>query len=176
MMIDEKGKEVINIKLYDIYMINKAKEISLYGNCVRRKVGAILTQNPFEISKHYKKFENVDFSEAIISLGSNRCLDEDDSCEIVGCFIVKGHCYRTIHAEINCINNNKLFGCGGKWLYITTAPCIKCFQHILLKGITTVKYEDDNYWHLNPDHKLYIENLAKKYNVLIEKVNIIDKI
>lgn len=155
---------------YDAYMILKAEEASQAGNCIRRKVGAVLTQNPFMISRHYRNFEDIDFSEAILSVGANRCLDEDESCEKIGCFLVKDHCCRTIHAEINCINNNNLFNCKGKWLYITTAPCIKCFQQIVLEGITTVKYKDDSYWKINPDHKIYIEKLAGKYNILVEKI------
>jgi dCMP deaminase len=158
------------IEAYDKYMISKAKEVSFEGNCVRRKVGAVLTQNPFLISKHYKNFENLDFSENIISTGANKCLDGDDSCEKIGCLIVKDHCYRTVHAEINCIKNNGLFGCKGKWLYVTTSPCIKCFQQIILEGITTIKYDDDSYWKINLDHKIYIEKIAKNYNILIEKV------
>lgn len=161
---------MIDIKSYDRFMISKAKNVALLANCLRRKVGAVLTQNPHIISRNYEKFENVDFSEAILSTGSNRCLDGDKSCEEIGCFLVDGHCYRTIHAEINCINNNKFFGCTGKWLYVTTAPCIKCFQYIVLMGITTVKYEDGSYWQVNPTHQKYIENLARKYNILVEGV------
>lgn len=152
-------------------MYNECLVEAKKGNCKRRKVGAILVSDPLLIAGYYEGgFEGIDYKDTIISIGTNQCLALDKSCEIQDCLIINGHCERTIHAEINCIENSKVLTTKNKWLYITTAPCIKCFQFIVLKEIKTIWYGDDDYWIINPKYGEYIKAMADKYGISLRKI------
>lgn len=156
---------------FNAFMMEECIKVSKESNCKRRKVGAILVGNPLIMASYYDGgFEEIDYKDAIISKGTNKCLKLDESCEEQDCLIINGHCERTIHAEVNCVTNPVIICTQNKWLYITTAPCIKCFQFLVLKGIKTIWYGDDSYWKINPKYGEYIMSMAEKYGMKLGKV------
>src|SRR5699024_10641910 len=62
-----------------------------------------------------------------------------------GCYVVDGHCVRTIHAEMNAILQCAKFGVSteGAEMYVTHFPCLQCCKSIIQSGIQTVYYAQD---------------------------------
>ena len=66
----------------------QARAASERGNCLRAKVGAVLTS----------------YGGTLLGVGANRAPEGHHSCEDLGeCEMFEGHCVRTVHAEINAI-------------------------------------------------------------------------
>ena len=64
------------------YFMLQAVLLSLRSTCERLSVGAILVRD-----------------KRVIAGGYNGAVSGDDHCIDVGCYVVDGHCLRTIHAE-----------------------------------------------------------------------------
>lgn len=160
----------LNIENFNQFVLNKAIEVASKSQCNRKKVGAVLTFNPKVLATNYREFGEIDYNDAIICTGYNKSLDLDNSCEEIGCLFIDGSCQRTQHAEINCLLNKGYFKAFDKWLYITTVPCIKCFQYIVQNEIKVIWYGDDSYWKTHTEHASYILGMAKKYEIKIGKV------
>lgn len=71
---------------WDLYFIHIAKEVASRSTCPRAAVGAVIT-----------------IDNQIISTGYNGAPAGQPHCTDKGCIIVKDHCQRAIHAEINAI-------------------------------------------------------------------------
>lgn len=88
------------------------------GTCDRAKVGAVIAHKG-----------------RIISIGYNGSPSGEPHCDDVGHLMDKGHCIRTIHAEVNAITfADNLIGDRSEQikvsLYVTHLPCESCAQYI----------------------------------------------
>ena len=96
-----------------------AEIVAKRGTCNRAYVGALL------VSKG-----------RIVSIGYNGSLPGEPHCDDVGHRLVNGHCTRTVHAEVNCIDfaSNYLINHSGSpievTLYVTHFPCVNCAKYI----------------------------------------------
>ena len=93
--------------------------------------------------------------------GDAHCIDE-------GCYLVDGHCLRTIHAEMNAILQCAKFGIptSGAEIYVTDFPCLQCTKSLLQAGIKKIHYLRN--YHNDP----YAVSLLKKKNIEVEQVKI----
>jgi len=78
---------------WDQYFMLQALVISTRSTCNRLSVGATLVRD-----------------KRIIAAGYNGSVSGDDHCLDEGCYLVDGHCVRTIHAEMNAILQCAKFG------------------------------------------------------------------
>lgn len=79
----------------------------------------------------------------IIASGYNGSLPGEDHCLDVGCEMRRGHCVRTIHAEINAISWARKMGFNEfprTTLYVTGSPCPDCQEAIRTFRIPRVVY------------------------------------
>jgi len=98
------------------------------STCSRLAVGAIIVRD-----------------RRMISAGYNGSISGGAHCSDEGCYIIDGHCVRTIHAEMNAILQCAKFGVltQGAEIYVTHFPCLQCCKAIIQSGITTVYYAND---------------------------------
>ncbi len=80
----------------------------------------------------------------VLFRGDTHCIDE-------GCYIVDGHCVRTIHAEMNAVLQCAKFGVAtaNAEVYVTDFPCLQCTKMLLQAGIKKIyylrNYHNDDY-------------------------------
>lgn len=125
--------------------------LALRSTCQRLMVGATIVRDKRIIAGGY----NGSVS------GSVHCIDE-------GCYVIDGHCVRTIHAEMNALLQCAKFGASTEnaEIYVTHFPCLNCCKAIIQSGIKTVYYAEDY-----KNHPYAIE-LFKEANVYVEKVEL----
>lgn len=133
------------------YFMLQAILLSLRSTCTRLAVGAILVRD-----------------NRIIAGGYNGSVSGDVHCLDEGCYMVDGHCVRTIHAEMNAVLQCAKFGSGtdGAVIYVTDFPCLQCTKMLLQAGIKKIYYLRN--YHNNP----YAVKLLKLKNVEIEQVEV----
>lgn len=102
--------------------------LALRSTCSRLMVGATIVREKRIIAGGY----NGSVS------GGIHCIDE-------GCYVIDGHCVRTIHAEANAILQCAKFGVPteGAEIYVTHFPCLQCCKQIIQSGIKAVYYAKD---------------------------------
>ncbi|GAA4073945.1 ComE operon protein 2 [Amphibacillus indicireducens] len=110
------------------YFMSQSHLIALRSTCERLTVGATIVRDNRIIAGGY----NGSVS------GSDHCIDE-------GCYMIDGHCVRTVHAETNAILQCAKFGVqtDGAEIYVTHFPCLQCCKSIIQAGIKTVYYATD---------------------------------
>lgn len=110
------------------YFMAQTHLIALRSTCERLTVGATIVRDKRIIAGGY----NGSVS------GSAHCIDE-------GCYVIDGHCVRTIHAEMNAILQCAKFGVGTDQaeIYVTHFPCLQCCKSIIQAGIKHVYYAKD---------------------------------
>jgi len=110
------------------YFMSQSHLIALRSTCERLTVGATIVRDNRIIAGGY----NGSVS------GSDHCIDE-------GCYMIDGHCVRTVHAETNAILQCAKFGVqtDGAEIYVTHFPCLQCCKSIIQAGIKTVYYAAD---------------------------------
>jgi dCMP deaminase len=115
-------------KSWDEYFMDIAVVVSSRATCDRKRVGAVL----------------VNEQRRILATGYNGSIAGAPHCDEVGHLIVDGHCIRTIHAEVNAINQAARHGIRleGATIYTNTFTCWKCFQQIANVGIRRIVYKD----------------------------------
>ncbi len=125
--------------------------LALRSTCERLMVGATIVRDKRIIAGGY----NGSVS------GSVHCIDE-------GCYVIDGHCVRTVHAEMNALLQCAKFGAPteGAEIYVTHFPCLNCCKAIIQSGIKTVYYAADY-----KNHPYAIE-LFEEANVKVEKVEL----
>lgn len=168
------------ISIIDEKYLNRAKELAQKGTCNRKGVGAVLIRNPFNgyITLDFEHDHTLNWiketirynlkeNHYFVSEGYNTTIDNKNTCFEIGCLMHGGHCIRTMHAEIYCILNANFYERENGWLYISTAPCLKCFQEIAYCGIKRIILSDINSWETHPDFKLPIEQIAKEKGIEI---------
>ncbi|UJF14966.1 ComE operon protein 2 [Jeotgalibaca sp. MA1X17-3] len=110
------------------YFMAQAVLLSLRSTCSRLDVGATIVRD-----------------KRIIAGGYNGSVSGDVHCIDEGCYVVDGHCVRTIHAEMNAILQCAKFGIQtqGSEIYVTHFPCLPCMKMILQAGIKKIYYLED---------------------------------
>ncbi len=98
------------------------------STCTRLAVGATIVRDKRIIAGGY----NGSIA------GGVHCIDE-------GCYVVDGHCIRTIHAEMNALLQCAKFGVPTQnaEIYVTHFPCLQCCKAIIQAGIKKVYYSMD---------------------------------
>ncbi|EFI83639.1 tRNA-specific adenosine deaminase [Listeria grayi] len=134
---------------WDQFFMAQSYLISTRSTCTRLMVGATIVRD-----------------KRIIASGYNGSIAGGDHCTEHGCYIVDGHCIRTIHAEMNAILQCAKFGAStdNAELYVTHFPCISCCKSIIQAGIKTVYYGEDY-----KNHPYAVE-LFEQANVTTKKV------
>ncbi|MBM7541694.1 ComE operon protein 2 [Amphibacillus cookii] len=129
------------------YFMAQSHLIALRSTCERLTVGATIVRDKRIIAGGY----NGSVS------GSAHCIDE-------GCYLIDGHCVRTVHAEMNAILQCAKFGAptDGAEIYVTHFPCLQCCKSIIQAGIKTVYYASDYKNHL------YAQELFREAHVDVE--------
>ena len=138
---------------WDQYFLGQARLFALRSTCTRLMVGAVIVR------------EN-----RIIASGYNGSVADGDHCIDDGCYIVDGHCVRTVHAEANALLQCAKFGVATNDtdLYVTHFPCLQCCKQIIQAGIKRVYYEEDY-----RNHELAIQ-LFEEANVSLHKIELKD--
>src|SRR5699024_1119486 len=143
----------VNRISWEQYFMAQAQVVALRSTCTRLMVGAIIVR------------EN-----RIISSGYNGSVADGDHCIDNGCYLVDGHCVRTVHAEANAILQCAKFGVekNNTVLYVTHFPCLQCTKQLIQAGIKKIYYEKDY-----RNHELAIQ-LLQESQVEIEQVTLTD--
>lgn len=133
------------------YFMLQAVLLSMRSTCERLSVGAILVRD-----------------RRIIAGGYNGSVSGDVHCIDEGCYLVDGHCLRTIHAEMNAVLQCAKFGAAteGAEIYVTDFPCLQCTKMLLQAGIKKIYYLRNYH---NDD---YAVRLMKLKRVAAEQVKI----
>nr|WP_047999979.1 ComE operon protein 2 [Lactiplantibacillus herbarum] len=110
---------------WDQYFMMQAVLLSARSTCERLSVGATIVRD-----------------KRIIAGGYNGSVSGDVHCIDEGCYLVDGHCVRTIHAEMNAILQCAKFGAAtdGSEIYVTDFPCLQCTKMLLQAGIQKIHY------------------------------------
>jgi dCMP deaminase len=113
---------------WDQYFMAQALLLSLRSTCSRLEVGATLVKD-----------------RRIIAGGYNGSVSGDVHCIDEGCYVVDGHCIRTIHAEMNALLQCAKLGVSTEnaEIYVTHFPCLPCTKAILQAGIKKIHYLND---------------------------------
>lgn len=136
---------------WDQYFMLQAVLLSLRSTCTRLSVGAILVRD-----------------QRMIAGGYNGSVSGDKHCIDDRCYMVDGHCLRTIHAEMNAVLQCAKFGIptDGAELYVTDFPCLQCTKMLLQAGIKKIHYLR------NYNNDPYALELLKLKEVTLEQVKL----
>ncbi|WP_405101082.1 ComE operon protein 2 [Oceanobacillus sp. FSL H7-0719] len=117
---------------WDQYFMAQSHLLALRSTCTRLMVGATIVRDKRIIAGGY----NGSVS------GSTHCVDD-------GCYVIDGHCVRTVHAEANALLQCAKFGVptDGADIYVTHFPCLQCCKQLIQSGIQTVFYAEDYHNH-----------------------------
>jgi len=109
--------------VWDEYFLKLAMLASERATCPRMHCGCVLVRDRF-----------------VLATGYNGSLPGAPHCDEVGCIVVKGHCVRTNHAEINAICQATRHGVilTGATAYVTNMPCTACAKALIAAGIARV--------------------------------------
>jgi dCMP deaminase len=131
------------------YFMAQSHLLSYRSTCRRLTVGATIVRDKRIIAGGY----NGSIA------GGEHCIDE-------GCYVIDGHCIRTVHAEMNAILQCAKFGVAtnNAEIYVTHFPCLQCCKAIIQAGIKAVFYAADY-----KNHPYAIE-LFEKAGVMLEHV------
>ncbi|SET61907.1 dCMP deaminase [Oceanobacillus limi] len=136
---------------WDQYFMAQSHLLSLRSTCTRLMVGATIVRDKRIIAGGY----NGSVS------GGVHCVDE-------GCYVIDGHCVRTVHAEANALLQCAKFGVPTENadIYVTHFPCLQCSKQLIQSGIRTVFYAEDYKNHP------YAEQLFREAGVETKKVEL----
>ncbi len=137
---------------WEEYLMSFAIAASKRGTCDRKLVGAVVVQQNRVITTGY----NGSVS------GLPHCDDEDHD-------MVKGHCVRTIHAEMNALTQAAKFGMAvdGASIYTTASPCWDCFRVLANAGIRLFVYAED---YRGEDSMKRIEGVCEATGIVVRKL------
>lgn len=146
-----EGEKMDNRIKWDQYFMMQAVLLASRSTCERLSVGAVIVRD-----------------KRIIAGGYNGSVAGDDHCIDVGCYLVDGHCVRTIHAEMNAILQCAKFGesTDGAEIYVTDFPCLQCTKMLLQAGIKKINYLRNYH---NDD---YAQKLIQLKNVALNKIKL----
>lgn len=116
---------------FDEYYLGVAAAVSSRGECVRRKVGAVIVSGETIVATGYNG----------APAGQRSCLDgacpRAESNATPGTGYAESGC-SVIHAEANAIIRAGRERCEGATIYVTDAPCDLCRPLIVAAGIARV--------------------------------------
>lgn len=141
---------------WDQYFMAQSHLLSLRSTCTRLEVGATIVRDKRIIAGGYNGSVT----------GSVHCTDE-------GCYVIDGHCVRTVHAEANALLQCAKFGVPteGADVYVTHFPCLQCTKQLIQSGIKTVYYAED--YHNHPYAiELFAEAGVKTVKVPLHQLSI----
>jgi dCMP deaminase len=133
---------------WNSYFMKIAEDVSTRATCDRAQCGCILVKD-----------------HRILSTGYNGSMPGEEHCDEIGHLMVEGHCTRTIHSEINAINQAAKFGIAvnGATAYLTQFPCWNCFKSLLSAGISKIYYKGE-YRKTDSDQYPYNMNILEKFD------------
>lgn len=133
------------------YFMLQALLLSMRSTCTRLSVGAVLVRD-----------------RRVIAGGYNGSVSGDVHCIDEGCYMVDGHCVRTIHAEMNAVLQCAKFGVATAQsdVYVTDFPCLQCTKMLLQAGVKRIFYLRNYH---NDD---YAVKLLKRQNVKVVQVHL----
>lgn len=133
------------------YFMAQSQLLALRSTCTRLAVGATIVRD-----------------KRMIAGGYNGSIAGGEHCTEKGCYVIDGHCVRTIHAEMNAILQCAKFGVqtDGAEIYVTHFPCLNCSKAIIQAGIKAVYYAQSY-----KNHPYAIE-LFKQAGVKTEQVTL----
>ncbi|BAO06756.1 comE operon protein 2 [Enterococcus mundtii QU 25] len=136
---------------WDQYFMAQAVLLSLRSTCTRLEVGATLVRE-----------------KRIIAGGYNGAVSGDVHCIDEGCYVVNGHCLRTIHAEMNALLQCAKLGVPteGSEIYVTHFPCLACTKALLQAEIRKIHYLHD--YRNDP----YAQSLITQLGASVHQVNL----
>lgn len=125
---------------WDTYYMNIAHVVATRGNCLRRKVAAVLVRDQRIISTGYNGTPRGVTN--CMDGGCPRCAGKTPSGKGLG------ECLCS-HAEENAITQAAYHGIAvkGSVLYCTLSPCLICARMIVNAGVTEVVYEQEYEFH-----------------------------
>jgi dCMP deaminase len=134
---------------WDKYFLDIAKTVSTRGTCPRLQVGAVIIRD-----------------RNILCTGYNGSIRGSAHCNEVGCYMVDGHCARTVHAETNAILQAAKNGVdiNGSTIYTTAFPCWNCFKYCVNAGIYRIVYTEE--YKKDP----MVIQTAESLKIIIEKI------
>ncbi|MCO7126355.1 ComE operon protein 2 [Sporolactobacillus shoreicorticis] len=134
---------------WDQYFMAQSHLLASRSTCTRLIVGATIVRD-----------------KRIIAGGYNGSIAGGAHCTDEGCYMIDGHCARTIHAEMNAILQCAKFGerTEGAEIYVTHYPCVQCCKAIIQAGIKSVYFAKDYKNHP------YAKELFEAAHVTVKKV------
>ncbi|WP_129704839.1 ComE operon protein 2 [Priestia megaterium] len=113
---------------WDQYFMAQSHLLALRSTCERLAVGATVVRE-----------------KRIIAGGYNGSISGGVHCADEGCYVIDGHCVRTVHAEVNALLQCAKFGVKTEdaEVYVTHFPCLNCCKALIQAGIKTVYYAND---------------------------------
>lgn len=113
---------------WEQYFMSQSLLLSTRSTCTRLAVGATIVRD-----------------RRVISGGYNGSVSNDVHCIDEGCYVVDGHCIRTVHAEVNAILQCAKFGVRteGADIFVSHFPCLQCTKMIIQAGLSNVYYLHD---------------------------------
>jgi len=111
---------------WDEYFMKITELVATRATCPRLRVGAIIVKD-----------------KRILTTGYNGSPPGLPHCDDVGCLIIKDHCVRINHAELNAILQAASMGIKikGADIYSIYLPCLECMKDIISVGIKKVIYK-----------------------------------
>jgi len=134
----------------EIYFMEMAHHVKKRATCPRRQVGAVFVRQG-----------------RVLVTGYNGSRPGAQHCTEVGCLMIHDHCKRTIHAETNGIIQAAKHGVSleNAHLYVTTMPCLTCYNNVVTAGIQRIYYTDEY-------HGREQEEVLKAGAIILEKVTL----
>ncbi|GEL66154.1 ComE operon protein 2 [Marinilactibacillus psychrotolerans] len=134
---------------WDQYFMSQSMLLAMRSTCTRLSVGAMIVRE-----------------KRVISGGYNGSVSGDVHCSDHGCYLIDGHCVRTVHAEMNALLQCAKFGVKteGADIYVTHFPCLQCTKTIIQAGIRKIYYLKNYHNHS------YAIKLLEQANINVEQV------
>jgi dCMP deaminase len=107
------------------YFLTIAEAVSTRSTCPRLAVGCVLV-----VDNH------------IIATGYNGAPSGEYHCMEAGCKLSNNHCKRSVHAEINALNQLNQYVPTHIKMYVTHKPCSRCLEAAYRYFI----HDDDIFW------------------------------
>ena len=139
---------------WDEYFLSIAQVVSTRGNCLRRRVAAIIVKDRRIVCTGYngtpRGVKNCDEG------GCPRCAGDAPSGSALGDCIC-------CHAEENAIAQAAFHGIAiqGATLYCTVSPCLLCAKLIINAGISEVVYEAE--YHFTKQVRTLLKQAGVKF-------------
>lgn len=143
---------------WDHYFMAQSHLLANRSTCTRLAVGATIVRDKRIIAGGY----NGSIA------GGVHCIDE-------GCYVVDGHCIRTIHAEMNALLQCAKFGVPTQnaEIYVTHFPCLQCCKAIIQAGIKKVFYAMD---YKNHPYAIELFESAEVETIHVPYENVMDEV